>query len=260
MSTLMKPKRIYVSPDNLTSGIVRFDSGDSVYLRRVLRLKRDDLVRVFDGRSEYLVRLTDCRSRRIAGEVVHKVDELRDVGIDVTLAFSCVRPGPLEQILRHGTELGVSRFVPLLSRRSARRPEERKSRWESIVVAAAGQSGRITIPAIEVPVGFDEFVNRPPHGELRLVLSLAAAVMPLQAILDRHRPREVTVAIGPEGGWDPSEEGLALNRGYIPISLVQGILRTETAALVATGLVAAWGHWNTNRQEPAGPSEPMNGA
>lgn len=235
-------RRIYVDPKDISSDTVVFDPSGGRYLERVLRLRRDDLVRVFDGRCEYLVRLGEHREGKITGRITQKSTPQHHQP-NITLAFCCVRPGPLEEILRHGTELGVSRFVPLVSVRCVRRPQERKARWESIVKGASAQAGRVGVPEVEPPLPLAQFVNRPFEEDLAIFLSLAGEAISMPLVLEQERPHRVTILVGPEGGWDPDEEALTLGRGFQPASLGPTVLRTETAALVAVGLMAVWSHW-----------------
>ena len=237
-------RRIYVDPKDISSDKVVFGPSGTRYLQRVLRLKRGDLVRVFDGRCEYVVRLEGFGSGKALGLITHKTIPHQERPT-ITLAFCCVRPGPMEEILRHGTELGISRFVPLLSVRCMRRPQERKTRWESIVKGASAQAGRVDVPAVAAPVPLTQFLNTPYDDDLAVFLSPTAEALPMPLMLEHERPHRVAILVGPEGGWDPGEEALALERGYQPASLGPTILRTETAALIAAGLTAVWCHWRT---------------
>jgi 16S rRNA (uracil1498-N3)-methyltransferase len=96
---------------------------------------------------------------------------------------------------------------------------------------------------VDAPTTLSELVAGPVEEELRLLLSLSRDAMPMPAILEEHRPRRVTLLVGPEGGLEPAEEALTVKHGYRLTGLAETILRTETAALVAVGLVAVWCRW-----------------
>ena len=241
----MKLRRIYVDPKDISSDTVVLGASDARYLKTVLRLKRDDLVRVFDGNCEYVVRLAAYSGEKAIGEIIQRSGPGSEDRIAMTLAVCCVRPAPLDEILRHGTELGVTRFVPVLSARCARKPQERKARWQSIVAGAAAQAARIDIPVVDPPTTLSELVARPVEEDLRLLLSLSHDALAMPAILEEHRPRRVTLLVGPEGGLDPAEEALSVKHRYRLTGLAETILRTETAALVAVGLVAVWCRWRS---------------
>lgn len=233
----MKNRRIFVSPEDFSSEGVNFPGAAVGYLKRVLRLKPGDQVTVFDGACEYLVRLIGRRGG-FKGEVIESQGAGRTEP-EITLAFGCVRPGPLDEILRHGTELGVSRFVPIISRRTSRRPEERKQRWHAVVSSAVAQSGRIQVPSVDAPVSFEEFINQDHACDVRFILSAGQEAPPLLSALGSETLRMVTLLIGPEGGFDPPEEDAATRAGFSAVSLGFHVLRTETAAIGALAVIAS---------------------
>jgi 16S rRNA (uracil1498-N3)-methyltransferase len=246
----VKCPRIFISPEELSGDRVSFSGKDARYLHKVLRLKAGDRVEICDGTRDFLIRLTDCSRGAVTGTVIESGLLAEPEGVEIILGFSTVRPGPIQEILRHGTELGVSRFVPILSLRANRRPAERKQRWETVVASASAQSRRSILPEIEDPVSFDQFIQRHGQEELRLLLSTGPEAAPILAILEEHAPRKVTILAGPEGGLDVSEVKKAIDVGFEPVSLGPGILRSETAAVVAAGMVVLWHDWLKFRCAP----------
>ena len=111
----VKCPRIFISPEELLGDTVSFSGNDARYLYKVLRLRPGDNVEICDGTRDYLIRLTSCNRGAVQGTVIESGSPVKPEGIEITLGFSTVRPGPVQEILRHGTELGVSRFVPILS-------------------------------------------------------------------------------------------------------------------------------------------------
>lgn len=241
----MKVPRVFVLPAALSAAMaskrIALSGKEARYLGRVLRLKPGDRVEAFDGTCSCWVRLTELLRDEVHGEIL-EVTLPRAVAIEITLAFSCVRPGPVEEILRHGTELGVSAFVPVLSARAQRRPESKKQRWDSIVAAACAQCGRVALPRVDPPVPLDRLLDQDLSSFVKLLLSPSLDAEPLLEDLHRLMPRRILILAGPEGGFDPSEESAALNAGFRPVSLGHGVLRTETAALTAVAAVVCWHH------------------
>ncbi|MEW6351252.1 MAG: RsmE family RNA methyltransferase [Thermodesulfobacteriota bacterium] len=236
----MKKRRVVILPDELSPQGVLFSRAHSHYLVNVLRLGIGAEIFAQCGRNEYLVRLTVLEGGRLSGSASF-VGVLPDSGcVPLVLAFGCVRPGPVEEILRHGTELGVSSFVPIVTRRTTRRPDSPKRRWTAVVACACSQSGRGTIPEVEAPVTLDRFLTR-DHGETcKMLLSTDRASTPMLEVLEERRPAHVTILVGPEGGLDPSEEQTAITEGFHPVMLTETVLKTETACIAAVGLVACW--------------------
>jgi len=235
----MRIRRVFVPPEGISREGVAFPPRALHYLTRVLRLERGEEVEVFDGGCTYRVKLVGCEGGGLRGKIIKAVAAERVRPCEVTLAFGCVRPGPFEEILRHGTELGVYRFVPILTLRTARRPDARKSRWESVVESAAAQSGREDLPMVEAPTPLGDFLGSEPAG-LRLVLSTRPKTAPLLEELERSPSPLLVLLVGPEGGFEPAEEDLARSTGFLPVNLGTAPLRTETAAVVAVGAAAAW--------------------
>jgi len=204
-------------------------------------------VEVFAGGRQCVIRLTVPRSGGITGEIVESNAAEPCLSEDLTLAFSCVRPGPVEEILRHGAEVGVSRFVPIITLRANRRPREIKERWKSIVAAAAAQSRRTQAPALSSPLSFDDFIENASVSATKILLSTASEAEPLLAFLENNSPCDVTLLVGPEGGLYEDEQAKAVDAGFHPVSLGIGVLRTETAAVVAAAAVTMWRHWSEIR-------------
>ena len=237
----MKRRRLFVSPDEISDEDVTFSSKAAHYLSRVLRLKPGDVVEVLDGTRQVIARIDSIRSGEVRGTVLQCCVAPGSGEPHITLAFGCVRPGPFQEILRHGTEMGVSCFVPIISGRVNRRPEQKKERWKSIISAATAQSQRPLLPEIRPPVGFGEFLGTPEHSSLRLVLFSGQGSRPIvQALSESTGWESAVILAGPEGGFTPAEHNEANEAGFVPVSLGRAILRTETACIVAVGAVSLW--------------------
>lgn len=245
----MKLRRLVISVDELVGNEVSFSTANAGYLHRVLRLGPGDHVKVFDGERDYLVELSEVTRAQVRGRVIEEHTGTRDEGMEVILGFACIRPGPVEEILRHGTELGVSRFVPILSERANRKPEASKPRWRTIVASAASQCGRSLLPSVESPVSLATFLAEHPGPTTRILLSTASSAPPLLVVLERERPERIVLLVGPEGGFADSEKLEALRGGFLRASLGHCVLRAETAAVTAAGVVAAWNQAGTWKQE-----------
>jgi 16S rRNA (uracil1498-N3)-methyltransferase len=231
-----------------------FPSSGARYLRKVLRLRVGDHVTVFDGSREHVVRLDTCSRDEVSGEIVERTGTVEPRATRITLAFCCVRPGPTSEILRHGTEAGVSLFVPLLGRRSCRRPAGAKERWEAVTASAAAQCGRVDVPKVAAPMNLDDFVQTEASSGMKIILSAGARSQPLLDILQcSSPPGSVLLMVGPEGGFDPDEESRAAGAGFVPASLGPLVLRTETAAVLASGIVFLWFQWKASPEGTASP-------
>jgi 16S rRNA (uracil1498-N3)-methyltransferase len=145
----------------------------------------------------------------------------------------------MEWAIEKCTELGVSRIVPLIARRTdahlAAASAKRAERWRRIALQASEQSRRATPPEIAAPIKLQEAVRLP--GALRIVLAESEQQTLLRDVLAPPMSKsEIVLAIGPEGGWAEDELDLFQKSGWISASLGATILRAETAAIAATAI------------------------
>ena len=246
----MTLRRFFVAPGSVRARNVTLGPEMSHRLGRVLRLKRGDRVVLADGgRHEYEVQLTAVSPHAITGVVVAEREAPAEPAVTLVLYQSLIRANRFDLVLEKGTEVGVSRFVPVVNARSQVQLEEpsaaRAERWQRLVVEAAEQSGRGRLPVVEAPLPFEAAV-RQARG-LRLLPwegpvqgpSKGERLRGLGAYLRglTERPQTVSLFIGPEGGFDPEEVRLATSEGLTLVTLGARILRSETAGIVAAVLV-----------------------
>ncbi|MHB0912338.1 MAG: RsmE family RNA methyltransferase [Armatimonadota bacterium] len=222
--------RFYV-PGGISEGRVRFEPYQEKQIRSVLRLHEGDTVRVFDksGR-EFTARLAAPGIAEIESEFPPAVEP--ELGL--TLVQALPKGDKIEMILQKCTEIGVSRFMLMETERSvARIPEERLARrmerWRMIVREAAEQSGRARVPEVEGIYTLRDALAASPEAR---IIAWEEEAAPLHAVSG-----EAGLFIGPEGGFTEEEVALARELGATSVSLGPRILRTETAAMVASALL-----------------------
>lgn len=241
-------RRFFVPPGVLGGREVILPPELARRLATVLRLKRGDRLVLADGSGrDYEVQLNAVSPRSVAAAVVAQRPSPPEPSLDLVLYQSLIRPQRFELVLEKGTEIGVSRFVPLLSGRGQVRTQagsQRAERWGRIVIEAAEQCGRGRVPAVDPPLPFEDAV-RSASG-LRLLPWEGERSQGLRSYLRRayrqaggvaERPATVSLLIGPEGGFAGEEVELARDAGCVPVSLGPRILRSETAGIVAAALV-----------------------
>jgi 16S rRNA (uracil1498-N3)-methyltransferase len=161
---------------------------------------------------------------------------------DVMLALSIFKFDRMEWAIEKCTELGVSRIVPVITRRTethlAAAAGKRVERWMRIARQASEQSRRIAPPEISSPMKLKDAVNLTAKN--RIVLAESEEELMLKDALQTYAPGETAMlAIGPEGGWAEDEPELFKAAGWASASLGGTILRAETAAIAATAVVMA---------------------
>ena len=145
----------------------------------------------------------------------------------------------MEWAIEKCTELGVSRIVPVIARRTdahlAAAAAKRVERWRRIALQAAEQSRRAAPPEIAAPIKLQDAVSHVTSA-LRIVLAESEQQTLLRDVLASQPEGEIVLPIGPEGGWAEDELQLFQKAGWISASLGPTILRAETAAIAATAI------------------------
>jgi 16S rRNA (uracil1498-N3)-methyltransferase len=160
----------------------------------------------------------------------------------ITLALSIFKFDRMEWAIEKCTELGASRIIPVIARRTeahlAAAATNRVERWQRIARQAAEQSRQISPPEIPAPIKLKDAVALP--GSTRIVLSESEDQITLKEALQSQVPGgDVVLAFGPEGGWTDAELKLFREAGWCAASLGNTILRSETAAIAAMANVVA---------------------
>ncbi len=200
-------RRFYVPPGVLGSREVNLPPELARRLATVLRLKRGERLVLADGVGrDYEVELTAVSPRSATAAVVAERPSPSEPSLELVLYQSLIRPQRFELVLEKGTEIGVSRFVPLLSGRARVRTEggtQRAARWRRIVTEAAEQSGRGLVPAIDPPSLFEDAVSASGGHSILLLPWEGERSQGLRSYLRSlaDRPLAVSLFIGPEGGF-----------------------------------------------------------
>ena len=237
--------RFFVRNESLQAEQVVLPGQQAHQIRNVLRAKPGDRIIVLDNTGyEYIVTLTDVTAQQVVGRVMDKQWSQAEPRTQITLYQSLLAREKFEWVLQKCTEVGVIRFVPMVTERSIVRRADtvtprRLSRWQRILTEAAEQSGRGIIPQIEAAAPFAHVVSGLAGFDRRLIGSPQESGLSLRELLRASGAKPATVAllIGPEGGFANEELEAARAAGAISFSLGPRILRTETAAVVASALI-----------------------
>jgi 16S rRNA (uracil1498-N3)-methyltransferase len=236
-------RRFFVSPGSLRARHVTLGPELAYRLGRVLRLRRGDhIILTEGGRREYEVQITAISANALTATVVAERDSPAEPEVHLTLYQSLIRANRFDLVIEKGVEVGVSRFVPLITARSVVQDNgepsaARSERWQRLILEAAEQCGRGRLPAVTAPQTLEEALHT--ASGIRLIPWESERGSGLVAYLRslREHPRHVSLFIGPEGGFEASEVDLAKELGCTPVTLGRRILRSETAGIVASALV-----------------------
>lgn len=210
------------------------------HARHVIRVLRARVGQEFDivaNTVPYHGRIASIVDDRVEFDLIQKIPASAQANLTVYL--SVFKFDRIEWAIEKCTELGVSRIVPVIARRTdshlSSASVKRVERWRRIAIQAAEQSRRAAPPEIADPLKLRDILGA--TGKLKIVLSEAEDQKHLHALLAASASSEIHLAIGPEGGWTEDELQLFQESGWISASLGSTILRAETAAIAATVLV-----------------------
>lgn len=230
--------RFFVPPSAIHGQQVRFGPDQAHQIRSVLRLRSGDEVEALDGEGgRYRAALQFSGKSEVSGQIVLTLPIGAEPGGDLILCQAIARGERFDWVLQKGVELGVTHFQPIVTRRTVRRSpgDGQRQRWERIIREAAEQSLRGRLPQLLPEIGFQQALEQ--HRGLGLMPATSAG-KPIRRALDAAA-WPLTLFIGPEGGFDPSEIEAAAQAGVELVGLGPRVLRTETAAIVLLALVAA---------------------
>lgn len=235
----------YAPPDAFATDSVRLPPEEAHHAVRVLRLQPAEAVIVVDGQG------MACRGEVASaghreGVLVRFHSRLRRFGepsLELTLAFGLSTGAKLSWVVEKGTELGVSRFVPVMTKRSKvkletpQRVRTRVHRLRKVALSAVKQCRRSVWPEISPPVTLPEFLEETDDQRANLMFHPSVAATSLTTALNQRDRKGVTLLVGPESGFDDDEVKLAVAAGFTAVTLGPRILRTETACPVVCALV-----------------------
>jgi len=225
--------------DQIRDGEASLEGDTAKHLRKVLRAEEGQKYEISDGNAVFLAEISGFGKQRVEFRVLEECE--REVPpARVRLYAALVKFDHFEWMIEKATELGVERITPVVAFRSDygldRAAVKRRERWLRIAAEAGQQSRRVAPPRVDEAVEFDAALADPAPA--RLFLDEDRGAPPVLDALPGPLT-EVSVLVGPEGGWDPRERAAALEAGWASVSLGPMILRAETAALAALGVVMA---------------------
>ena len=228
---------LFYTPDIETSQVLSEE--ESAHCVRVLRYTRGDEILLTDGRgTTYTARITNPNPKHCAFEVVSQEKQVKGHPFHLHIAIAPTKNiERLEWMVEKCTEIGVDEITPLLCRFSERK-QLRNDRLEKIILSAAKQSLSAYLPALSEMTPVEQVICS--ATEQRRYIAHSSPWTDKKILRDelQHTPHGSTIVlIGPEGGFSDEEVRLAMEHGFIPVSLGDARLRTETAAIVATTIV-----------------------
>jgi 16S rRNA (uracil1498-N3)-methyltransferase len=237
--------RLYVDVPLAGAREVALDRDQANYLLNVLRLKRGDVLLLFNGRDgEWQAHLAGAGKKALIAELGARTRE-QPHAPDLHFLFAPLKHARLDYLVQKAVEMGVSRLQPVITRHT-QVARVNLERMRANVIEAAQQCGILALPEVAAPVTFERMVENIEAGRLLVFCDERAEVHdPVAALAAVRGGRPLAVLIGPEGGFAEEERAALLKRPNVArIALGPRILRADTAAVAALALVqAVLGDW-----------------
>jgi 16S rRNA (uracil1498-N3)-methyltransferase len=232
----------YISSYSVGQQEIVLDEDNSRHVIQVLRMKTGDPLQLTDGKGSLLTAsILDNHKKKCTVKIL-SAETLPPKSQKVSIALSPLKNASrFEWFLEKATEIGVSEIIPLLCERTERQ-HTRQDRLQHILISALLQSQQTWLPALSEPTPFSQWLNT-AHYTHRLIAHCLEEPRPTEDLAAwRRRSQTASAAtslilIGPEGDFSPTEVTSALNQGFVPVTLGENRLRSETAGVVAATLL-----------------------
>ncbi len=213
---------------NLTD---KLDKSQSHYVSKVMRIKDNEVFSLFNNSGEWEAKILNISKSIVEFNVTRQLRQKENTK-ELWLAFSPIKSNNFNFMIQKATELGVTKFLPVIFERTIVR-KINKERLEKVIIEAAEQSNRITVPIIEEPQSLKNFLS----NDLDLIFTDLNTVN-TKIDLTKLTTKPTCVIIGPEGDFSEVErEEILKFNGVQPIKINENILRSETAVISALSII-----------------------
>jgi len=227
----MSKIRLFFPKSVSVNSIDKLDKSQSHYVSKVMRLKENEIFSLFNSSGEWEVKILNISKNIVEFNVIKKLRQ-KENSKELWLAFSPIKSNYFNFMIQKATELGVTKFLPIIFDRTIVR-KINKDRLEKVIIEATEQSNRINVPTIEEPQTLKDFLKL----DMDLIFTdLNASNTKIS--LDKLTKNPLCVIIGPEGDFSEDERREILNFKRVqPIKISENILRAETAVISAISII-----------------------
>ena len=209
----------------------KLDKSQSHYLSKVMRINEGQNFSLFNGSGEWEAKI-DLIDRGIVNFIIQKKLRSKENARDIWLAFTPIKMNYLNFMIQKATELGITKFIPILTERTIVRNINEK-RIKKIIVEASEQSNRINIPSIDHLISLDKFLKQ--HNDTNIFFGDLNSNNN-KLVIKNKKP--ICILIGPEGDFSEKERKKIFDSKNVnSIKINKNILRTETAAISLISIV-----------------------
>jgi len=222
-------------PESLSINLTgKLDRSKSHYVNKVMRIKVNEVFSLFNSGGEWEAKVKKI-TKGIVEFIVTKQLRHKKNSKEIWLAFSPIKSNYFNFMIQKATELGVTKFLPIIFDRSVVR-KINQARLQKIIIEAAEQSNRINIPSIEKPQNLKNFLSKNKKTIDLIFTDLNSENKKFDTKKLTNKP--ICLIIGPEGDFSESERAEVFSfDGVKPIKINENILRSETAAISAISII-----------------------
>ena len=224
--------RLFFS-DTLSANMIdKLDKDQSHYLSKVMRVKENEVFSLFNKEGEWEAKILGISKNIVEFKIIKQLRQ-KEITKELWLAFSPIKSNYQNFMLQKATELGVTKFLPIIFDRTVVR-KINKDRLEKIIIEASEQSNRINVPIIESAQDLNSFLKKNSMNLIFTDLNSKIKKVDKSKFMDKP----VCIIIGPEGDFSEIEREKILSfKGVQPIKINENILRSETAVISAISIV-----------------------
>lgn len=243
----MRVPRLFIDMSLMTGEVIVLPRDKAHHITHVLRMRMGDSIKLFNNLgAEYESKIIDICKKSVQLVIGESCAVTNESPLTINLCLAIARGQHMDFSIQKAVELGVKNIIPVVSEFSNvkiqdNRMQNKLMHWQNIIISATEQCGRVCLTQIKDPVSFTEWLCS-DSAKTRLILHPAS-----QQSLSNINPsdNELTLIVGPEGGFSDTEIEQAQEKGCEPIGLGPRILRTETAVVSAVSNVQQlWGDLN----------------
>ena len=209
------------------------DKSQSHYVSKVMRVKVNEVFSLFNNGGEWEAKILNISKSIVEFNITKQLRQKENVK-ELWLAFSPIKSNYFNFMIQKATELGVTKFIPIIFDRTIVR-KINKERLEKVIIEAAEQSNRINVPSIDEPKSLKEFLD---DEKIDLIFTDLNS-QNKKIDLEKFTSNPTCVIIGPEGDFSEDErEQILAFKGVQAIKINENILRSETAVISALSIVS----------------------
>ena len=212
--------------------VSKLDKSQSHYISKVMRIKENEIFSLFNSSGEWEAKVLNITKSIVEFEITDQIRQ-KENQKELWLAFSPIKSNYFNFMIQKATELGITKFIPIIFERTVVR-KLNKERLEKVIIEATEQSNRINIPALDDVTNLEDFLK---SSEMNLIFTDLNSDNK-KVDLEKLTNKPVCIVVGPEGDFSENERDKILSfKDVQAIKINENILRSETAVISAISII-----------------------